>query len=264
MRWSLSTRWILALLFATAWVLPPTGAQQSDSRQAQPSQSPTSTAKAKPNPKKQLLDDDLKGFDLSPESNNVRTVVGGTRGGGPQVTLLAPKIAKLFGSSALFQWSAKGSSEGFVFTVLDDDELPILEEQTRESSFALPAKLSKLSPGETYEWRVRPRALPPSFAGGGLKFTVVSEEERLQIEKEIAAIPSGDPFDSSFARARVFVSHHLWFDAIGAYTDLIARFPTRAEPFEDRGAIYLQNEATKDLGRIDLAKAHSMLAAQSN
>lgn len=208
-------------------------------------------------PKKKLLDADLQGFDLSGgKSPGVNTTVGGTRGGNPPVTYLAPKAAKLYGPSALFQWESKIPSQGFILTIVDEDETRIAREQLKDPSYKLSSEISKLQPGETYTWRVQ--VLPQTVAVEGSDFTVVTADERQEIEKEIAAIPTGDPYETGFARARVFVAHHLWFDAIGAYTDLIEKFPDRAQLYEDRGAIYSMIEATRKLGETDRAKAAAL------
>lgn len=233
---------VLILLFAV-----PGGSQQSS----------PSTTKPAANPKKKLLDSDLQGFDLSDDkSGNVHTQVGGTRGASPPVTYLAPKSAKLYGTSALFQWEPKIPSEGFILTIVDEDETRIARQPLKDPSYKLSAEISKLQPGETYTWRVQ--VLPQTVAVEGADFTVVTAAERQKIEKELAAIPAGDSYESGFARARVFVAHHLWFDAIGAYTDLIEKYPARAQLYEDRGAIYSTLEATRKLGEADKAKAATL------
>ncbi len=243
----------------------PGRAQQSAAPGAKPAQkSDSATAKPAANPKKKLLDADLQGFDVSDDkSANVHTTVGGTRGvAPPSATLLAPKVAKLYGPSALFQWETKGHSEGYIFTIVDEDETRIVREQLRDPSYKLFAGMSKLQPGQTYEWRVQ--VLPQTVAGEGSQLTVVSAEERQQIEKELAAISAGDPYETGFARARAFVAHHLWFDAIGAYTELIEKFPDRAQLYEDRGAIYSQIEATRNLGAADRARAAALQSAAAH
>lgn len=222
---------------------------------SQQSSTPAKPTAPKPgaNPKKKLLDADLQGFELS-DDKNVHTTVGGTRGpAAPLATLLAPKMAKLYGPSALFQWSTTSHNEGYIFAIVDDDEARVVREQVKDPSYELPAGLDKLKPGETYQWRVQ--VLPHTAPGEGLDFMVVSAEERQQIEKELAAIPAGDAYEAGFARARLFVAHHLWFDSIGAYTELIEKFPNRAELYEDRGAIYSSVDVTRELGEKDRAMA---------
>jgi Domain of Unknown Function (DUF928) len=233
---------------------------------AQQSATPAKPAASKPgaNPKKKLLDADLQGFELS-DDKNVHTTVGGTRGEHPLAKLLAPRVARIYGPSALFQWSVENPNngkEGYVFTVVDEDEARIVREQVTAPSYKLPAGFSKLRPGESYYWRVQ--VLPYTMLGEGQDFMMVSAEEGKQIEKELAGIPAGDPYETGFARARIFVAHHLWFDSIGAYTELIEKFPDRAQLYEDRGAIYSSIEATRELAEKDRAKAAALQSGSAH
>lgn len=218
-----------------------------------------SSDKLTPNPRKKLLDEDLKGFDLAEnKTGKVKTVVGGTRGVESPSKLLGPHLAKLYGCSALFQWSAKSHDEGFIFIIVDEEDTRIVGAEVKETGYLLPAGESRLSPGETYQWRVR--VLPNTIVGEGLKFTVVSDEEQKQIEKEFATIPAGSEYETGLSRARVLVAHHLWFDVIGAYADLIAKFPDSAQLYEDRGAVYSQIEITRDLAKLDQTRAAALAA----
>jgi len=230
---------------------------QSQQSSAPPAKAPAKTNQAPATAKRKLSDADLSGFDLSDDkAQKVSTTVGGTRGVDiPSATLLAPKIAKLYGASALFQWAPIGPTDGYIFTIVDDDETQLVRQQSKDPSFEL-SGLGKLKPGETYTWRVQ--ALPRTVPGEGLKIMVVSAAERQKIEKGLAAIPASDPYETGLARARVFVEHKLWFDAIGAYTDLIEKFPERAQPYEDRGAIYAKIDVTHKRGEADLAKAANL------
>jgi Domain of Unknown Function (DUF928) len=233
---------------------------------AQQSSTPTKPAGSKPgtNPKKKLLDADLQGFELS-DDKNVHTTVGGTRGVENALSLatpLAPKVAKLYGPSALFQWSTKSQGDGYIFTIVDEDEARVVREQLKDQNYKLADGMSKLKPGETYQWKVQ--VLPQTVPGVGSDFMVVSDQERQQIEKDLAAIPTGDAYESGFARARVFVAHHLWFDSIGAYTELIEKFPDRAQLYEDRGAIYSTIDATRKLGEADRAKAVALQSGSAH
>lgn len=245
--------------FLVALLLAVAGRSQQPSSPAKPAQkNDPSTGKPGANPKKKLLEADLQGFELSDDKSfNMHTGGGQTRGpAAPLAALLAPRMAKLYGPSALFQWSTTSHNDGYIFTIFDEDEARIVREQLKDPSYKLPPGLDKLKPGENYQWRVQ--VLPQTIPAEGLDFMVVNAEERQQIEKELAAIPTSDPYDAGFARARVFVAHHLWFDAVGAYTELIEKYPKRAELYEDRGAIYSSVEATRKLGEADRAKAASL------
>ena len=86
----------------------------------------------------------------------------------------------------------------------------------------------------------------------------MSPEEQAEIEKALTQSTAKDPYDSGVARAKIFTNHRLWYDTIGAYTDLIAHYPEHAELYEQRGAIYAQLAATKPLADEDFIKADEL------
>jgi hypothetical protein len=226
--------------------------------QQPPAQTPAKTAAPGDNagkPSKKKLDADLSGFDLSDDkSKKVSTMFGGSRGVAfPSATLYAPKLGKLYGGAALFEWSNEGHNEGYVLLITDEDETQIVKQPLKESHYRLPSLAGKLQPGEAYYWRVQ--VLPSTIAGEPLGILMVSAVERKQIERELAAATGGDPYQIALARAQVYRKHRLWFDAIGAYTDLIEHYPDRSELYEQRGAIYAQLDATAKLGEADAARA---------
>ena len=220
---------------------------------AQQPQPKSDSAPAKP---KKKLDADLSGFDVSDGKSDkkVATMLGGSRSAAvPSATLLAPKRAKFYGASPLFSWTFTGHNEGYVLTITDEDEAQLEKHQTKDAHLLLDASKAKFQPGETYYWRVQ--VLPNTLASDPLEFVVVTAAEKSAIDKEIAAIPAGNAYDLALARARVFVDHRLWFDALGAYDDLIAKNPNRAELYEDRATIYAQLVVTKPQSEADLAKS---------
>jgi hypothetical protein len=222
---------------------------------AQQPQPKSDAAAAKP---KKKLDADLSGFDISDGKSDKRvaTMLGGSRATAvPSATLLAPHRAKLYGANALFSWSYSGHNEGYVLFVTDEDETQMVKQQTKEPRYVLDATRNKFQPGATYYWRVQ--VLPNTLASDPLEFAVVSTAEKSLIDKEIAAIPPGDAYPAALARAHIFVDHRLWFDALGAYDDLIAKNPNRAELYEDRATIYAQVPVTKPQSEADQAKAKS-------
>lgn len=225
--------------------------EQSFLEQQQPPKSDTT-------PKKRKLDADLSGFDTSDSKSDkkVSTMLGGSRSAAvPSATLLAPKHAKLLGASADFSWTFSGHNEGYILLITDEDETQILRAPTKDPHYTLDPAKTKLTPGDTYYWRVQ--VLPNTLASDPLEFSVVTAEERAAIDKAIAAISSGDPYEAGLSRARVFVDHRLWFDALGAYDELITKYPNRSELYEDRGTVYSQIPVTKAQSEADLARAKS-------
>jgi hypothetical protein len=224
-------------------------------QQSQPDPKP-SPANPTAKPKRKVLDADLSGFDISDNKSDkkVTTMLGGSRTAAiPSAILLAPKRAKLYGQSATFDWSFTGHNEGYVLIITDEDETQLVHQQLKEPHYRLDPSAAKLQPGQTYYWRVQ--VLPNPLASEPLEFEVVSAEERQTITKAIAAIPATDPYQSALAKAQILTDHRLWFDALGAYDDLIAKYPDRSKLYNQRGAIYAQVSATKSLSESDFARA---------
>jgi hypothetical protein len=233
----------------------PSGTNRVSADSAATQQSLPKSDPSAPKPKRKL-DADLSGFDISDSKSDKRVAatLGASRATAvPSATLLAPKRAKLYGANALFSWTFTGHHEGYVLLITDEDEAQLVKQQTKESHYLLDASKAKLEPGATYYWRVQ--VLPNTMASDPLEFVVVSAEERAAIDKAIAAIPTGDAYQSALARARIFVDHRLWFDALGAYDDLIAEYPNRPELYEDRATIYSQLPVTRSQSEADLARA---------
>jgi hypothetical protein len=226
-------------------------------QQSQPTPDPKSPPPPSNNkPKRKVLDADLSGFDISdPKSDKkVTTMLGGSRTAAiPSATLLAPKRAKFYGQSAIFDWSFTGHSEGYILIITDEDETQLVHLQLKETRYRLDTAATKFRPGQTYYWRVQ--VLPNPLASEPLEFEVVSVEEQQAITKAIAAIPTTDPYQSALAKAQILTDRRLWFDALGAYDDLIAKYPDRSELYNQRGAIYAQIPATKLQSESDFARA---------
>lgn len=228
-----------------------------------PPKPPQPTAKDAPKapPRKRLVAD-LSGFELSDpnQTRKQRAMLGATRGGPSRLPLLlAPDLAKFYGSSALFTWLYPGRTEGFEIVLRDDEDNELVRQQVSTAEFRL--KDARLQPGKTYYWSVRsfPPLVESSFSQAA-GFVVVADAERQQIEKELAPISQTDAYQAGTARARVLVNHRLWYDAIGAYGDLIKQFPARAELYEERGTVYAQIEVTKAQADADFARADELQA----
>ena len=164
-----------------------------------PPKPPQTTAKDAPKapPKKRLVAD-LSGFEMSDpnRTRKQRAMLGATRGGPSRLPLLlAPDLAKFYGSSPLFAWLYPGRTEGFEIVLRDDDDNEMLRQQVSTAEFRLKDASPRLQPGKTYYWSVR--SFPPlvesrfSQAAG---FVVVADSERQQIEKELAGISQADTY----------------------------------------------------------------------
>jgi Domain of Unknown Function (DUF928) len=229
----------------------------SHAQQPPPKPDPKSTAPdAAAKPKRKVLDADLSGFDISDNKSDkkVTTMLGGSRSAAiPSAVLLAPKRAKFYGQSATFEWSFTGHNEGYILIITDEEETQLVHQQLREPHFRLDPFTAKFQPGQTYYWRVQ--VLPNSLASEPLEFEVIPAQEQQAIAKAIAAIPTADSYQSALARARIFLDHRLWFDALGAYADLIVKYPDHRELYEERSAIYAQIPATKSQSEADKTRS---------
>lgn len=256
---SLLGLWLIAVLWAADLA---TGQGQQASPQPPP-KPPQSGAKGAPKaPACKRLVADLSGFEMSDPKQvaKQRALLGASRGGQSRLPiLLAPALAKFYGSSPLLAWLYPGHSQGFEIVLQDDDENEILRQQVSTAEFRLDSASLRFQSGKTYYWSVRsfPPKVESSFSEVAA-FVVVPDPERQQIEKELAAIAPADSYQAGTALARVFVNHRLWYDAIGAYSDLIKRYPDRAELYEERGTIYAQIEVTKAQANADFARADEL------
>ena len=229
---------------------PPNAIEQAT---VPPPQNPTST------PQRKRVVADLSGFDLL-ESSKVRrqtTVLVATRGL-PRPVALAPRLGKLFGTTPEFAWSYAGESRGFVFVVRDAAQQEVFRVPVTGNTFRYPKDAPALKPERTYFWTVElPSAFfgPTSSAPAGL--LVVSPSQREEIEERLAQL-TGDSYDASLSRARVFTDYRLWYDALDAYTDLITRYPDHSELYEQRAAIYAQLDVTQELAAQDFKLADGL------
>lgn len=214
-------------------------------------------------PKRQRVVSSLAGFDLLEASKTQKQpmVVGATRGL-PQPVALAPRLGKVYGLTPVFAWSFEGKAAKFIWILTDTTPSEPFRKEVTGTQFQYPAEAPALEPGKTYFWTVQsPLGMLGATTSAPVGFVVVSAAQRAEIEKALAQIAAADPYERDLARARVFTDHRLWYDAIAAYTDLIARFPDRAELYEARGMIYSQLDSGKSQAEADFSRADKLLEA---
>jgi len=204
---------------------------------------------------------DLSGFDLLDQGKVKKEsmVVGATRGFAPPV-LLAPRLGRVYGDRPVFEWSDDNKPAGFVVAVTDESQEEIFRAETATSQWAYPKDAPRLEPGRTYFWTVQASSglfTSPSDPAGLL---VMAGSQREEIDRALAAISAADPYEQGRARAKVFTDHRLWYDALSAYSDVIARFPDRPEAYEERATIYAQLDATQARADADFARAEGLKA----
>lgn len=207
----------------------------------------------------------LSGFELAPEHPSTDSSVqigGGTRGGVPGPFLYAPHRAKTYSANPTFNWGQLGAMNEFTFRVYDSSDNIVFEETVHGKSYTYPATAPALKTGETYSWTVQ-------FSGGlmaepsePVEFVVQSVEERKALQSALARI-SGHGLQDELRRAQIFEDARLWYDAVAAYSDVIAKFPREPEAYKRRGEIYDQIPETRDLAETDFAYAEKLQAGDA-
>ena len=199
-----------------------------------------------------------QGFDLDPKSaqGGGAQLGAGSRGGAPaKIALYAPNLGLAYSLTPLFQWAAE--SGPVTFHLYDPDDNEVYEtEVTGQSGFAYPPDAPALKPGDTYRWTVQGKAVgmlePPPSA----HFKVVSGAERQQLDQDLKKMTTdGKPV--RLQRAQFFADNGIWYDAVAAYTSLIADYPNDAKLYQSRAEIYKALPQTKELAAADMAKAKS-------
>lgn len=198
----------------------------------------------------------LAGFDLvdAKKLSGQAMVVGATRGANPIVPLV-PHLGKLYGANPTFAWGYEDKAAKFVFVLTDDAQAEVYRAEVSGTRFRYPAGAPAFQAGKIYFWSV---STPTSLVGSNSSYPsgllVVSTVQRQEIEKKLAEF-SGDSYEAGVARAQVFTDARLWYDALDAFTDLIERYPSRAELYERRGTIYAQLHCTQELAEADFSRA---------
>lgn len=236
---------ILLTLLAVAQTKPP----------AKPEAKPPEPPKAQ----RQRVSTNVSSFDLAPQAKVKQTagVAGASRGGsGSSPVLMAPHLGKLYGPSPHFSWSFSRRVTKYVFLLSDENQEEIYRAEVTRPEFQYPSDAPHLEPGKTYFWRVEPNPKSMDMMASdpaGLK--VIAGPELQEVEQALSKIGPAENYDNGLARARLFADHGLWYDALTAYGELMEKNPNQAELYEERSAIYVQLEPTKDLAERDSARA---------
>lgn len=220
---------------------------------------PRKTEKPKKKPPRQRVVTNLRGFDLlePAELKKQTLVVGGTRSI-PRPIALAPRLGKGYSTNPVFFWSFDAKTDAFVFVLWSDAQKELLQAEVLGNRFTYPNDAPPLEPGKTYLWTVEPSSLMFRVRSDPVGFVVLSSNQREEIERRLAPLPLDDSYQSRLTRAQLFTDYRLWYDALAAYSDLIARFPDRAELYELRGTIYAQLESTRFLAERDFERAEEL------
>lgn len=201
---------------------------------------------------------DLSGFDLDKTKSGGTQVGGGSRGGQTSsVVLDAPRKGLAYSLHPYFQWHDKETSRDFVFRIFDANGDEVFETNLDRSSLQYPDAAPELKAGATYSWTVQhagQASLEPPLPA------VISILPQLDRQQLTASLGKDDVTDlqAGKRRAEVFVSKRLWYDAVEAYTKLIAQYPKSAELYRRRAEIYSQLPATESLAEQDYVQTERL------
>jgi hypothetical protein len=264
---------MLAAVFLTCWSLTPAqptpceaDAQDTNATPVRPDTSGFGLGQqsSKPAPegtqigatsRPKVVRPNRQGFDLAPKSASQGVQMGaGSRGGeASTIVLYAPNLALTYTLRPLFQWAAQRGN--MTFRLYDPDEKQVYEaDVSGRDSFLYPQDAPPLKPGDTYRWTVQSKALSVTEPPPSAKFRVISGAQRQQLDQALKPI-SGDGRAQQMQRAKFFVNHQIWYDAVTVYSRLIADYPNDAKLYQDRAEVYGAIPQTKELASQDLAKA---------
>ena len=243
--------WVMAGVLGAG----PAVAQQKENKPVSKTP-PAKTETKKPKPR---VVTDLSGFDLlAPGKLKKQPMVTGATRGFPEPAALAPRLGKVYDLRPSFQWSYPGKLRQFGFVLKGDDGQEMFRAEVEGTSFRYPETAPPLEPGKTYFWTVEATTMLGVQPSAPVGFVVASEEGRREIAEGLGMIPGGDTYEGALARAKFLTDHRLWYDAVAAYGELIAKYPEKAELYEQRGTIYAQLEATQALSDQDFARADEL------
>ncbi len=192
----------------------------------------------------------LDGFDLAPDKASANQIGGASRGNGAKTLLYAPHKARVYTLRPSFSWKGDAAA---TYKIHIQDMLGTVswDREVTGTSLDYPADAPALTPGATYLWKVVPDSPllgPPPPAA---IMVVLGGQERAQIDAGLNQIQGAD---ADKDRAKYFFDQRLWYDALMAYSDLIAKSPN-SSLYQMRGTLYDQVPSATELADADFAHA---------
>jgi Domain of Unknown Function (DUF928) len=248
---------VVAILVLGSVAQQPAGSTSADKNQT--STSAEKTARDKGPPKRVVAN--LSGFELDPKKSKPQGVqIGaGSRGAAVPPALYAPKLGRAYGLRPVFFWGDSPGAQKFTFRLYDSNDDEIYEQEVAGNirSFSYPQYAPQLAAGSTYSWTVQTIAAqlvePPEPA----RIMLVSGADRQSIEQALQS-SKGDALADRWKRAQVLVEHRLWYDAVGAYSQLISENRENADLYQERAQIYAQLPETQVLANQDMEQASKL------
>ena len=220
--------------------------------QSSAQQAPSNPPQAQNTPRR--VKTKVDGFDLAPDKASANQIGGASRGEGTKTLLYAPHKARVYTLHPSFAWKGDPSAT-YKLRIQDTMGNFSWDREVTGTSLAYPADAPPLTPGGTYLWKVEPESPllgPPPPAA---IIVVLSGTERDQIDSGLAQI-QGSGADADAARAKYLYDQRLWYDALSAYSDLIAKNPGQTSYYQMRGTLYDQVPAAEQLADADFAHAN--------
>ncbi|MGC8550153.1 MAG: DUF928 domain-containing protein [Acidobacteriaceae bacterium] len=193
------------------------------------------------------------GFDLAPGAASANQIGGASRGvsnSGP-VLLYAPHKGQAYTLRPSFWWQGDANAK-YKFHLQDLQGGISWDREVTGTSMAYPSDAPPLTPGHTYLWRIESESSLFGPPAPSAVIVVLPAAERAQIKAEEAKF-KGSSEQDAVDRAQVFYNHRLWYDTLGAYDKLIARYPADAKLVKMRDELYEQLPATRKLAAQDMA-----------
>lgn len=198
----------------------------------------------------------LAGFDLAPDKTSANQIGGASRtlATPSKLILDVPHKGRVYTVQPTFWWQGDPNAT-YKFHIQDVTGSSGWDRQVTGTSLAYPNDVPPLEPGKTYLWRVAsdsPLLSPPPAAA---MILVLTGPDRDQVQTAEAQI-QGTGMDADVARAKVYFDQRLFYDALMAYSAMIAKYPGQPQLYQLRGALYDQLPATEALADADYARAH--------
>ncbi len=191
----------------------------------------------------------LDGFDIGPGAGRSPNQVGGASRGLGDVVLYAPGVGKSYSAMPTFYWRQDDPTARYRFRIaaLSSPGDALYFAEVMGSSLSYPASAPPLQPGTSYRWTVEP-VIDMLGSPASATVVIVGGPEREAVKAALVKVGSkAEPR----ACARVFVDRRLWYDAVEAYSELIAAHPADADLRSRRAEIYGQLSQTQALAAAD-------------
>lgn len=256
--WNWSALFLLAgLISPFAAVGQTTPPAQSNPKSSAPGSAPPKAATQK----RRAVVSHLEGFELAAKSsvNEEAIRLGAIRAIiMKRLVALAPELGRSASTTPTFFWRM-GIRYSRVKFILADDNGIVFQAPVSGISFTYPKQAPALIRGKTYSWHLEaPLNDVDRLKSDAVKFQVLDAGQAATLEAKLQAVQDVDALTLGVFRAQVFMDERLWYDALDAWTKLIAKHPDNAELLRQRATLYAAIPVTEPESKADLKKAESV------